>query len=291
MPSRLVAAAGLVAALYLYGRNWSYTGVFYLVAHVFVVGGLAGLSRLLRDGRDDGASRALNTLAMGLPLVSFVGAALAVASAGEHDSALDDGRWGASPALVASELRHGWTVWLPLLLVVVASLGWRRAALARLGPVRAVATGVAVVAMPLLLVPGAAAVAREFMRGGAETLVVYPLLAASIGTAWSWVRGSTSSLRRGLRQLSLPVALVGVALATLLAAFADSRGSWLDRWSGDPGSYGAWTYGWSIVSLQRLGGVLVLFAVALSLAEDPGPRIETPPHLGPYRGESSPPDR
>ena len=285
--ARLVAGAGLVLAVYLYGRNWWYTGVVYLLFHVVGVGGLAGVSFLLRDGDGDGASRAMSTLAMTLPAASWVGAALAVASKGDDDSALGDGTWGDSPALVASELQHGWYVWLPLIVVVVASLARRRTALAHLGSARALASCTAVASAPLLLVPGAAAFAREFMRGGAATLFVYPLLAACIATAWSWLRGSTSSLRRALRGFAPPLAVVGVVVATLLTWLAGSGESWFERWPVDAGAYGSWTYDWSIVSLQRLGGVLVLIAVAVFHAEDPEPRVVAPPELGRFH----PPDK
>lgn len=270
MTPQLVSCAGLLIALSLYAVNWSYTGLLYIFAHVMLVGVAAFVSRPLGDGENDGVISAVNTLALALPLACFTGAALSRVSVSDEEPRLPGGYLGSSPDDVVSELLHGWWIWLPLLTVAAIALGRRRASLFRLGPLHAAATCTAVLSAPVLLIPGLASVAREFMNGGAETLVVYPLVMAALFTAWAWLRGSSPRSGRGLRKCVPPFALGGISVATVLTWLARSPGSSLARAYAQAGSHGTWAFGWRVVSLQHLGGVLAVVSVALLYARDPG---------------------
>ncbi len=250
--ARIVSALGLAAAIHLYSRNWWYTGPAYLVLHVVIVGGAAGLSAVLRRA-GDGLCRALDATALSLPVVSFLGGAVGTWT-GARDPALA-GACGASAELVAVALRRAAPVWAPLAALVLAAL-WRRSrrrALAALGPTRALATSIACVSSPPALVVVGVLVAGEFMSGGAAVAVLHVLVVATVATALSWTLGVRSPATDALQVLAPLLAACGVALGTAVEL----------RPVACEGPLG---HDWALLSLGRFGVVVAAAAASLLLA-------------------------
>jgi hypothetical protein len=158
-------------------------------------------------------------------------------------------------------LREGWFLWLPAVALLAAALVVRRRSLALLGWPRAAATCAVVASMPVAVTVAAQA------AGGLGTVVVYPLVLASIATAWAWVAGRASPTARALRRWGPALGGAGIVITTLATIASPARSS------GDA------------TALQHAGWALALLAAAMLFARDPvGLAPDSPkPDAGPYR--------
>jgi hypothetical protein len=242
--SRLVAAGGLGIALFLYSLNWAYTGPFYLLAHIVLVGGAAALSFTLRDGARDGLARTLNLTALALPLLGGHPPASYTWSTVEH-------------LLCESSL-----LWGPFLLVVVIALGLRWRSLALLNARHAVATCVVVASAPLVI-PACLGAA-----GGLAAFLVVPIVVAAVARAWSWVLGRPSPTANALRRVVPVLVLGGVVIATIATVAPPGAGGSLEPLSVN---HLGWALGLFAVALRDARD-------PIGLAPD-----QPKPDQGPYR--------
>ncbi len=259
--SLLVAASILAGALWLYTRPLSIYGPLFLYP-LFGAPAVAGsmalratLTRKLGTGTVPMA-RAVEVMALAVMLAPCAGLLIAFCcisgGVGGHCGLMD----GSAAATV---LARSLPFWLVGEMVVVVTLGFRRADLARLRWYQALSTFLTLLAAPPLSVLGSVATMYESgFAGGSVTFLLPSAVAASTALA-AWILGRSFTSGAAIRRVVSAALVLGVPLFLVLRSRAPLPQDCDSFWT---------TTTWSL--LADVGWVAApLLAVTLYFATDP----------------------